>query len=51
LLDLALDRSVLLEDYARKLIAEEELHVGEVNKMMRKPGEITQFRESASASQ
>jgi len=34
------DRSVLLEDYARRMIAEEELHVGEVNKMMRKPGEI-----------
>ena len=26
------------------LIAEEELHVGEVNKMLRKPGEITQFQ-------
>ena len=51
LLDLVRDRSVLLEEYARKLIAEEELHVGEVNKMLRKPGEITQFRESASASQ
>lgn len=43
LLDLVLDRSVLLEDYARRMIAEEELHVGEVNKMLRKPGEITQF--------
>ena len=40
LLDLVRDRSVLLEDYARRMIAEEELHVGEVNKMMRKPGEI-----------
>jgi bacterioferritin len=36
-------RSVLLEDYARKMIAEEEQHLGEVNKMLRKPGEITQF--------
>jgi len=43
LLDLVRDRSVLLEDYARRMIAEEELHVGEVNKMLRKPGEITQF--------
>lgn len=43
LLDLVRDRSVLLEEYARKMIAEEELHVGEVNKMLRKPGEITQF--------
>ena len=43
LLDLVRDRSVLLEEYARRMIAEEELHVGEVNKMLRKPGEITQF--------
>ena len=37
------DRSVLLEDYARRMISEEELHIGEVNKMLRKPGEIEQF--------
>lgn len=43
LYELVRDRSVLLEDYARRMIAEEELHVGEVNKMLRKPGEITQF--------
>ena len=44
LFELVCDRSVLLEDYARRMIAEEELHVGEVNKMLRKPGEITQFQ-------
>ena len=43
LLDIARDRSILLEEYARKMIAEEETHLGEVNKMLRKPGEITQF--------
>jgi len=43
LLDLVRDRSVLLDEYARKMIAEEEQHLGEVNKMLRKPGEITQF--------
>jgi bacterioferritin len=43
LLDLARDRSVLLEEYARRMIEEEELHLGEVNKMLRKPGEISQF--------
>ncbi|MGH9882392.1 MAG: ferritin-like domain-containing protein [Pyrinomonadaceae bacterium] len=43
LLDLVRDRSVFLEEYARKMIAEEELHLGEVNKMLRKPGEITQY--------
>ena len=44
LLELVRDRSVLLEEYARRMIAEEELHVGEVNKMLRKPGDITQFQ-------
>jgi bacterioferritin len=44
LFELVRDRSVLLEDYARRMITEEELHVGEVNKMLRKPGEITQFQ-------
>ena len=40
LYELVRDRSILLEDYARRMIAEEELHVGEVNKMLRKPGDI-----------
>ena len=44
LFELVRDRSVLLEDYARRMIAEEELHIGEVNKMLRKPGEIAQFQ-------
>ena len=43
LLNLVRDRSVLLEEYARRMIAEEEQHLGEVNKMLRKPGEITQY--------
>jgi bacterioferritin len=43
LLDMVTDRSVLLEEYSRRMIAEEELHIGEVNKMLRKPGEITEF--------
>ena len=40
LFELVRDRSVLVEDYARRMISEEELHVGEVNKMLRKPGDI-----------
>ena len=44
LFELVRERSVLLEDYARRMIAEEELHVSEVNKMLRKPGEITRFQ-------
>lgn len=43
LLDLVAGKSVLLEDYARTLIAEEEMHVGEVDKMLRKPGDIAAF--------
>jgi bacterioferritin len=43
LLDLTRDRSVMLEEYARRMIAEEELHLGEVNKMLRKPGEVKAF--------
>lgn len=43
LLGLVAGRSVLLEEYARRMIAEEEEHLGEVNKMLRKPGEISQF--------
>lgn len=43
LLAVVIDRSIMLEEYARRMIAEEEEHLGEVNKMLRKPGEITQF--------
>lgn len=41
LLELVRDRSILLEEYARNMIAEEETHLGEVKKMLRKPGELT----------
>ena len=44
LFELVRDRNVLLEDYARRMITEEELHVGEVNKMLRKPGDIDRFK-------
>ncbi|HEB77093.1 MAG TPA: bacterioferritin [Methylothermaceae bacterium] len=36
-------KSILLEDYARRMIAAEELHQGEVDKMLRKPGDIRPF--------
>jgi bacterioferritin len=39
LLQLVKDRNVMLEDYARRLIAQEETHLGEVRKMLRKPGQ------------
>ncbi|MCM2314831.1 MAG: bacterioferritin [Thermoanaerobaculia bacterium] len=40
LLKLVEGRSIMLEEYARKMIAEEEGHICEVEKMLRKPGEI-----------
>lgn len=43
LLEISKDNSILLEEYATRLIAEEELHVGEVDKMLRKAGDITAF--------
>ncbi|MDR5775521.1 MULTISPECIES: ferritin-like domain-containing protein [unclassified Caballeronia] len=33
-------RSVALEEYARQMIQTEELHAGEVDKMLRRPGEV-----------
>ncbi len=39
LLELVKDRNVMLEEYARRLIAQEETHQGEVRKMLRKPGQ------------
>ena len=43
LLHLVRDRSVFLEEYARQMIYEEEQHLDEVNKMLRKPGEVKVF--------
>jgi bacterioferritin len=39
LLKLVEGKSVMLEEYARQKIAQEETHVGEVRKMLRKPGD------------
>jgi bacterioferritin len=40
LLALVADRSVALEEYCREMIQAEELHAAEVEKMLRKPGEL-----------
>ena len=37
-------KSVLLEEYARRMIATEEVHAGEVDKMLRKPGDVAPYR-------
>ena len=46
LLGIVEERSVMLEEYARQMIYAEELHAGEVDKMLRKPGEVAKFAES-----
>ena len=45
LLKIAEGTSVALEEYAREMILLEETHLDEVNKMLRKPGEIRPFSE------
>jgi bacterioferritin len=44
LLALVEGRSVMLEEYARQMVHAEELHAGEVDKMLRRPGEVAAFR-------
>lgn len=43
LLKIVEGQSVLLEEYAREMIVSEELHVDEVNKMLRRPGDTAAF--------
>lgn len=45
LLGLVDGRHVALEEYAREMILQEELHLDEVNKMLRRPGDIQPFSE------
>jgi bacterioferritin len=35
--------SVGLEEYARKMIEAEEMHAAEVDKMLRRPGDVAAF--------
>ena len=43
LLTLVAGRSIALEEYARQMIRVEELHAAEVDKMLRKPGDLAAF--------
>ena len=43
LLKLSEGQSILLEEFAREMIVEEELHLDEVNKMLRKAGDVAAF--------
>ena len=44
LLKIVEGKSVLLEEYAREMIVNEELHVDEANKMLRQAGQIDVFK-------
>jgi bacterioferritin len=44
LLDLVQERSVMLEEYARRMIHDEEIHVSELRKMLRPPGTLDRPR-------
>ena len=37
-------RSVMLEEYSRKMLYEEEMHAAEVDKMLRKPGDVASVK-------
>ena len=40
LLDLCRDKSVMLEEFSRQMIQAEEMHIDEIDKMLRQPGQI-----------
>ena len=46
LLDTVKDRSVALEEFAREMIQMEEMHAAEVDKMLRKPGDVATYAKS-----
>lgn len=48
LLSAAEGRSILLEEYAREMIVQEELHLDEVDKMLRRPGELKPYSKELS---
>jgi bacterioferritin len=43
LLEVVADRSVALEEFARGMILLEEMHAAEVDKMLRKPGDVAAY--------
>jgi bacterioferritin len=48
LLELVEGKSVALEEFARAMILAEVMHAGEVDKMLRKPGELEPFTKPSS---
>jgi bacterioferritin len=50
LLQLVAGKSVALEEYARSLIQQEEDHIDEIDKMLRKPGDVEMSKEARDLS-
>ena len=50
LLKCAESRSVILEEYARQMVYAEELHASEVDKMLRRPGDIAAVRSTRQSA-
>jgi bacterioferritin len=46
LLKLVANKNVALEEYARGLISQEEAHIDEIDKMLRKPGDVHMSKEA-----
>jgi bacterioferritin len=44
LLELVRDKDVMLEEYARKMVHDEEVHITEIEKMLRRPGKLEPAR-------
>jgi len=40
LLELVVDRNLMLEEYARRMVHDEEVHLSEIKKMLRPPGAL-----------
>jgi bacterioferritin len=50
LLELVAGRDVFLEEYARRLVTEESMHLAEVDKMLRRPGEVGTYAQPPATS-
>jgi bacterioferritin len=50
LLELVAGRDIMMEEYARRLVTEESMHLAEVDKMLRRPGEVEAFSSPTGAA-
>jgi bacterioferritin len=44
LLELVRDKDIMLEEFARKMVHDEEVHISEIEKMLRRPGKLEPAR-------